>query len=45
MIFSKVCINFSRVLQEGGREGGGEGWVGRRGGEGRGKTSPSEDTR
>ena len=29
MIFSKVCINFSPVLQGGGWEGGGEGGVGR----------------
>ena len=28
MIFSKVCINFSPVLQGGGWEGGGEGRVG-----------------
>ena len=38
MIFSKVCINFSPVLQGGGWEGG-------EGGEGGGKTSPGEDTR
>ena len=39
MIFLKVCINFSPVLRGGGWVGGGEG------GEGGGKTSPSEDTR
>ena len=29
MMFSKVCINFSPVLQGGWQEGGGEGRVGR----------------
>ena len=41
MIFSKVCINFSPVLQGGGRVGR----EGGAGGEGRWKKPPGEDTR
>ena len=40
-IFSKVCINFSPVLQGGGRVVG----EGGAGGEGRWKKNPGEDTR
>ena len=40
MIFSKVCINFSPVLQGVGGWEEREGWVGRGGGE-----TPGEDTR